>query len=380
MPELRPIMPELRNINDAIIVCHNCSQGILSGQKQKLNGRFYCPDCVADMPVCEKCNEHIAAHVFENDDGDVFCGSCYAENYISCAGCDCEVHNDNSRYNEYDGCGYCESCFPSSLDEYLNAYDYKPEYKYYRGINEFRNTIKNPHNLYFGIELEIELMENDISNVIDGLPDFVYAKEDNSLDDGFEIVSHPTTYQWLCENSRQWLNILDIRMDGYRSYNTTTCGMHIHLSKNYFGTLHLYKFLKFFYENPDFILMISQRDKCTFNRWASLKPIKDYCQKNPESIYYKAKYKSGNYERHCAINLQNKYTIEIRIFRGTLNPRSFWKNIEFLQALVEFTAKTNIQDICVRLFNVYVFKNRQRFVNLHNWLHSKDYKEKATVE
>ena len=58
---------------------------------------------------------------------------------------------------------------------------------------------------------------------------------------------------------------------------------------------------------------------------------------NDSSLIYKAKKKDGNSERYVAINLKNSQTIEIRIFRGTLNFNSFMKNIEFAHALFMYT-------------------------------------------
>lgn len=361
-------------------ICFDCSTEFPTPCEYIINGETYCEECESNLSRCTSCDEYIVDNdPIDNRHGDRYCRECYFERYNRCDNCGNEVLHDDSYYNEYDDHTYCSDCYPPH-NSCLHNYEYKPNYHYRRGRNESANTDNNKHNLYFGIELEIESEGQDIEYAVDSLPDFVYAKEDGSLEDGLEVVSHPTTYQWLCENAGQWLKILALRKDGFCSYNTNTCGMHVHLSKNYFGTLHLYKFLKFFYENPEFILMISQRNRHKFDEWATLNTAKTYGDCDDESIYYKARHKTGNWKRHSAVNLQNNHTVEVRIFRGTLNPRSFWKNIEFLQALIEFTAQNSIDEISVRAFRVFLFNNKKRFVNLYNWLFVKKFAEGAIKE
>jgi len=357
-------------------ICHECNKVYNLDGLYSHDGDLYCESCESDKFVmCRQCNESIEIDGAHCVDDYYLCDGCFNGNFNICEGCDEVYHNDNMFYSEgHDAC-YCESCLPpESQYENVNSYEYRPEYRYYRGINESKNTDKNK-NLYFGIELEIESNDGDIESAADNLPDFVYAKEDSSIYEGFEIVSHPCTYQWLKENPEKWNQILNLRKENFSSYNTNTCGIHIHLTKKYFGTLHLYKFLKLFYENPEFILRISQRKQHRLEQYASLQN-----RDNDESLVYKARNKSGNYERYTAINLQNEYTIEIRIFRGTLNPRSFWKNIEFTKAVVEFTRDAALKDITVLKFMPFVAKHKTEYINLYNWLFDKGFYQDSLSE
>ncbi|GAH84174.1 unnamed protein product, partial [marine sediment metagenome] len=150
-----------------------------------------------------------------------------------------------------------------------------------------------------------------IYEISNKLPPFTYAKHDGTLNFGIEVVSHPATWNWLKQNYRKWENILNLRKVGFKSFDTTTCGMHIHLSKNAFSSLHLYKILKFFYENKDFILKISQRKSSYLNRYATLSS-----QDFNNSLALKAKWKNQTEEKYTAINLLNEPTIEIRVLEG----------------------------------------------------------------
>lgn len=363
------------------ITCSSCGENILIDDSYNHDGDSYCNDCYnREIGTCHYCeetyhrNELIQCEI--ND--EVYCHDCYCRNFTTCECCDAMIYNDDSYYSERDGCTYCENCYRHNEVDGVHSYDYRPDkFIYYRSENERQNDDNNK-NGYFGIEIEVEnTNDSDVAETVDNLPDFVYAKDDGSLQNGFEIVSHPATYQWLKKNADRWMDILNIRKQGYRSYNTNTCGIHIHLSKNYFTSLHLYKFLTMFYkpENAKFILRISQRVKAKFDEWAAVK------ETNPDNnLVYKAKNKSGNYNRYTAVNLQNRHTIEIRIFRGTLNPRSFWKNIEFLQALIEYTKNATLNEIDEAHFLTYVYSHKREYINLYNWLWDKKFYEDSLAE
>jgi hypothetical protein len=248
----------------------------------------------------------------------------------------------------------------------INSYSYKPEPFFYSLKNE-----KNP--VYFGLELEVENETDDISNRkasieidnIFGSP--LYMKTDGSLSNGFEIVSHPLSFDYINSKKETFEKMLTFLSDnGFRSYNSRTCGMHIHISKSSFTTWQLYRFMEFFQKNRDFIVRLSQRELANLNKWAALS------DDNTEAIVYKAKsakLNKGGISRYSAINICNSHTVEIRIFRGTLAPGSFFKNIEFCAALFEFTRdnlSTDIANFKTFVQNKPEFKNLAKFIKLKN--------------
>lgn len=363
--------------NNKYTTCTNCNDIIRIDDAQENDDDYYCQECYENnFSQCYHCNQE-----YPNDDlrfyrSCPYCEDCFNDTFIACWDCGETITHENAYCSETNDHYYCRDCYPNEDDaDGVYSYSYKPEFIYYRGKNEIGNTDKNK-NLYYGIELEVENKSNtNIEDVVSNLPEFVYCKNDGSLNNGFEIVSHPCTYQWLRENAHKWLEILNIRKDGFRSYNTDTCGIHIHLSKNYFSSLHLWKFLTLFYipKNAKFILKVSQRISHRFNAWCALRP-------DEHTICYKAKNKQGNYERFEAVNLQNAHTMEIRIFRGTLNARSFWKNIEFLQAIIDFTKDTPCNEIDEPHFLTYTYQHKRKYINLHNWLWDKKFYEDSLNE
>jgi hypothetical protein len=244
----------------------------------------------------------------------------------------------------------------------IESYSYKPRANYFMSNNEsFKDS-----PLFMGIELEIEneccrTKNSELSKMLES--SHLYFKSDGSLTDGFEIVSHPLSFSWIQENRSKFSEMLTrIKDNGFRSYDSNTCGMHIHLSKKNFGAWHLYRFLKFFQENKEFIVAISQRKIDNLKRWANLE------DETNDSLIYKAKKKDG-YSRYVAVNLCNSQTIELRIFRGTLNENSFFKNIEFAHSVYMFSR--DYSDMTISAYKKFISDNSQyshlsKFIKLKN--------------
>jgi hypothetical protein len=270
---------------------------------------------------------------------------------------DCDYHDEPEEGSDEDDDD--DSDMDSAT---INSYSYRPSMKFCSLSNE------NSNAPFFGIELEVErknskgLKHKYMAGMIQH--EHWYFKTDGSLTDGFEIVTHPMTFNYIQQSEKTFIESLKKLVEnGYNSYDANTCGMHIHISKANFTTWHLYRFLKFFVENKEFIVAISQRKMEKLKKWANIEDDTD------SSLIYKAKKKDGNNERYVAINLKNSQTIEIRIFRGTLNINSFMKNIEFAHALFMYTKEN--KDVTLDGFKSYIetscdYSNLKKFINLKN--------------
>ncbi len=65
----------------------------------------------------------------------------------------------------------------------------------------------------------------------------IYCKHDGSLEDGFEIVTHPMSLEYH-EKHMPWAAVLQEAVSmGYRSHQAGTCGLHIHVSRSAFGRI-----------------------------------------------------------------------------------------------------------------------------------------------
>lgn len=229
----------------------------------------------------------------------------------------------------------------------LMAHDAMPGLGFHKTEHEMVDGRDDESRLYLGIELEVELAkcQKPLRDIIQALAKpWVYFKRDGSLSNeglgGFEIVTHPLTPAFLYERKDEiiaWLKLMSSM--GLRSFQTNTCGMHIHLSKKSFSSLECYKFMKLIYENPEPIYKIAQRSGNRLERYASLHT------EDTRRMIRKARCMNENYgaERYVAVNVLPEHTNELRFFRGTLNPESFYKNIEFSLAAKQFSKETSIR-------------------------------------
>lgn len=236
----------------------------------------------------------------------------------------------------------------------IHDYSYKPKPVFFCEKDE-------KTKLFFGIELETEKGDSSSLNNLENK--FFYLKEDSSLNNGFELVTHPLSQAWIVKNQHKIKIILDtLKNATAKSYNTSTCGMHVHVSKNAISLLQLVKIVKFFIEQKNFILKLSQRKAANLQRWASL----DFSNKFVKYV------KEKNSSRYVAINLQNQNTIEFRIFRGTLKFESFMKNLEFLFSLLDFTREEGYIQITLDNYSKFLTKNKKDYKNLINFLTEKN--------
>lgn len=119
------------------------------------------------------------------------------------------------------GIPYCDECYREIQESTIRPYNYKPEPIFY-----------GSGDLFYGIELEIDKggersdYAETILNVANKDSKYIYARHDGSIDNGFEIVSHPMTLEYHT-NTMNWADVMDTALLlGYRSHQTYTCGLH----------------------------------------------------------------------------------------------------------------------------------------------------------
>jgi hypothetical protein len=189
----------------------------------------------------------------------------------------------------------------------------------------------------------------------------VYVVHDGSLtrspEGGIEVVSHPMTWEFYRENVERWDELLaKLREWGGQAYRPGTAGLHYHMSKGAFTVFHLYKFTGFFYKKSaqNFVTAIAHRHG--HDRYARWNTKDSLLVKKTAKDKYNA---SG--DRYAAINLTNRHTVEARIFRGSLEPLLFHKNMEFLHALYEYSRDASPPDMTATKYFDYVLSQKRRF-------------------
>jgi len=297
------------------LYCSHCGAVISADEDyETIDGEIVCTECVEQhTTTCDRCGTIIWTSESYGDDYTTLCSHCYHNHYTRCSCCDALLHEDDAYH--LDGYDYCSDCYHDEVDKNrsIHDYGYKPEPIFYGDSQR-----------YFGVELEIDGAGKDSENADELLvianreQEHIYIKGDGSLDDGMELVTHPMTMEYHM-NDMCWEDIMHKAISlGYRSHQTSTCGLHIHVNRDSLGENHeeqdevISRILYFVEHHWNELLKFSRRSEYSMNRWAARYGY----EHSPKAILDKAK--KGNNGRYAAINLMNYTTIEFRLFRGTL--------------------------------------------------------------
>lgn len=326
--------------------CDRCNEPVSNNDGVMLNDSIYCDHCIEMVATrCEDCGEWVSETVTTVENNEI-CYHCYENDYFTCEECGNIYHTDH-----YGDDGHCTFCHEDN-DGAIMDYGTTPDLCFHHVNNEERLA-------FMGVELEIDEggEDNDNARAIAGCFDDnqVYFNHDGSLNRGFEIISHPFTLGYYRETlSTNYASAMTKASEmGYKSHDTTTCGLHVHVSRLAFGddaeaqdaTLgKLWYITKKFW--PE-LVRFSRRKAEHLNRWAA--PLDDVADEVAEhddaaTIGKKVKEKGEN-GRYRAINTLNRATIEFRLFRGTLNHRTFTATIELVHALVTMARRMSFEGL-----------------------------------
>ncbi|MGN0605956.1 MAG: amidoligase family protein [Oscillospiraceae bacterium] len=328
------------------IVCEHCGCEIYDDDYTIVDDEIICSDCIESYYVrCDECGDYVLDSDSCGDDNIALCEYCYDNHYTRCECCNRLIHNDDS-YN-IDDYYYCEECY-NKRSGIIHAYGYKPSPIFY-------GTDKR----YFGVELELDIGGNDEDNaekildIANYSNEHIYIKNDGGIKEGLELVTHPMTLNYHT-NEMPWKDILHKAVYlGYRSHQTTTCGLHIHVSRNSLGYDEetqentISRILYFVESHWNEIVKFSRRTEYSLNRWAA----RHGYEKTPQEILKKAK---CSYNRYVCINLANTSTIEFRIFRGTLKYNTLIATIQLVNHICETACKMNDTEIAALSWSDFV--------------------------
>ena len=302
---------------------------------------------------------------------------------------DCGYWFNSSDTHMVDGYRYCKSC-RSPFEYEIQSHNYEPEQMQFiklsptGKIKAYTRANFDIENFY-GIELEVALRSDckksklEIVNEIlkdaktSNGKDIFYIVNDGSVCDGFEIVSYPMTYKAIQELD---LNALLFRYRKYvKSLKTNNCGMHIHVSRNSFSNYNVLKAMNIVYKNKEFTRFVAERTTNDLNQWAPIRDshyrdvkraLIDY--KNETSGTYKKYVKAIVSSKYNAMNFSKRQTIEFRIFKGNLNNQNYRKNVEYIQALKEYSKVTSWSNVNINTFLGFVKSNYKSYENLNKFL------------
>lgn len=354
--------------------CSGC--GVLHPREQltEFDGQLLCPTCLRETTViCERCGDRIWENEAVSDGRITLCQCCYERHYVSCADCGRFLHENDAYYlNENEDDAFCYTCYERRKQRnVIRDYYFKPDPIFYGTGPRF-----------FGVELEIDEGGEDHSCArevlvvanFNGL-EHAYAKHDGSLEDGFEIVTHPMTLDYHL-SEMPWKGILSkCKALGYTSHKAGTCGLHIHVSRAAFGRTEydqdacIARILFFVEKFWDELLKFSRRTPRQLDRWAARYGYKE----QPMDILDHAK-KGSHAGRYTCVNLTNEDTIEFRMFRGTLKLNTLIATLQLVDWVCNVAINLSDEEVkaiswttfvsgCTQSELVQYLKERRLYIN-----------------
>lgn len=415
---LRPTDPTVEPVE--IRRCERCNKILTSDNESSLY-EGYCKECEDSLVKCDDCNEIIDindSYYVESMDKHI-CQSCYDDRYTTCTHCGDIVYSDDTTYIE-DLRGYvCEDCYNdlncfrcNSCDCYYSEeewhdgdlcsdcseeenddsiiQEYSTRVNYHTRMFQRTDTDNPKSKLFYGVELEVlansVMGQSDLKTANDSAATVynilgkknILIKHDGSLhDNGYEIVTAPMT---LNRHKEFWEKFFSDKRgdDKYyapklKSYNTSCCGMHVHISRKALNLSDICKLVFF----------INESMNIPFVEFIAARSMNDYCKIKNKGFYELNQIakngRSYSGDRYEAVNLTNSDTVEVRIFRGTVEKVSFFKNMEFVDCLIKFVHnRKSFLKLNYIEFLKFLKKEKEKYPNLYNWIVSKsdyNYKE-----
>lgn len=297
----------------------------------------------------------------------------YTKAYVKRIGKDCVKCSEafkTSKLNLYINKYYCANCMdemglyrcslcPSwhNEDEGCPSYHATPREHIYGYSTDVRKVIHkmykvdadkkiNGEYLRYGIELEV-LPKNSVASKIakyncgSALYNYALLKSDSSLGrEGFEIVTVPATLEF--HRKTLWHDFFNKKaMEGLtaaqsvQSWNTSVCGIHVHVTRAALTEMQLSKLLVFYHEpyNSTFLSRIAGR---------KVGPDAEYCKAAKKKLRASVAKECGNHHGAITISHRNNgKTAEVRIFRGNSTYHGVMRSVEFVDATVKWCGQNS---------------------------------------
>jgi hypothetical protein len=276
---------------------------------------------------------------------------------LKCIICGAEGSHESGMWGSpfyEDAAGGAYSVCLNCIEDYRDHnYNYKPSNWVFHG---------NKGGNYVGIELEFEGRQGNTTALIKAKE--ILSKEiklvkhfchDGSLYNGSECVFHPATFMYLKSIKPQFKKAFEEIKSYLSIWDNGRCGLHTHHTRSYYSVTDIYKLIKFYSRYKEFFYVVGGKSREYFDRYASI-PTNTLSEVTGYLGGGRALWDDSH---HKGINLENRKTIELRFFRGTLNFESFWNSLIFSIALMDYIKKASINNISPIDFICFIKKNKE---------------------
>ena len=292
---------------------------------------------------CSRCGENVNANDVIVTDYGFICKDCFEagiEVTHKCLVCGTYTDNENM---------ICDNCVSGVYVKNINSYSTKPKpvfknYKYDKDIPLGKR--------YYGLELEYSntdsvQVKEKMSNLYKDR--WLYNKRDGSLYNGVEIVTSPCDYKsimWLLDKMKE--PIKEITSGTKYSQNA---GIHIHVSRKSIPSYNIYK-LSYLLNN----IQAKELSSIMFYLSGRNISVSDDREVSYAKIGNITKF-GNNGDRYLALNLNNKHTIEFRIFKSTNDMDKVKSYIKFVESMIKFVDITPFKYINLNNYLLYLVNN-----------------------
>ena len=258
----------------------------------------------------------------------------------------------------------------------VQDYDYKPD-----DFELFYLPDESPTDLMLGVELELDnggensssaryitsVLNKDIFN------EYTYCMHDGSLSDGFEIATMPSSLLFHM-NKVNYKDAFKLASTmGYRSHDTSSCGLHVHMNRRFFGSSRATQNIKAAFmalileRNWDEVVKFSRRNYHHIEEWANKKDLNYDVYDSDTEDDIASKFLNSYDDKYVALNTMHRNSFELRIFRGTLRQETYLATLQFVSNLAHIakscTTLTRAQQI-----SFADIINYERYPELTNYL------------
>jgi len=335
--------------------------------------RSVCPSCIEDYSYCDNCDNYTAHGNMRYADDII--------DMLDSEGRDQELDDFDPDFEQM--CCYCadDNDWPSANIPHLPGgrtlnttftppvrfgilnYTYRPSpmmvYTAQEKATMYDFALAHSRIQVFGLEIEVEsqVSNEDINaraDVINKMEEgqLFYCKSDVSIRNGFEIVTHPGTFDYWMGKGKDILEGLfdTLKAAGYTSYQSGRCGLHIHTNKSPLTRLQIYNMARFIHDRtvtPNLRKLSGRTDQQLLGYSSlNLTDIYDtntgrYGKPSPVDYAKQIRHSWRIGDRGRALNLSNADTVELRLFRGSLKIERHNAGLQFYNTLLEFANPTN---------------------------------------
>lgn len=348
-------MPE-EMFEEYFCFCAECGELIQIRDAVRIDGEYYHMECCC---VCDICGRYISrSNSFHTvDSGRDFCEECFLNETFQCHDCGARFrYEDELRYiGEYE---YCDDCYEAHAPIIRDYHDYKnsDSIEFY-GDEDRRDVV------YLGYEIEVDTDERvdseEVATLLQQEMGSLYHYErDGSLSSrGIEIISAPSSINYhlsMLPKVKKAFQILT--ENSYKGHDAhTSTGMHFHIDRRFFGKREDSSIAKLL-----FIFERHRKDLLVFSRRLPSQ-CEDWCRSRTETYsnnagwIKKAVMSSKGFpeysSRYYSVNLNNSDTVEIRLWRSSLNPQTFEATLKFTARLAQLCRDTRAVDLAKFTFD-----------------------------